>query len=169
MYFTVIIIGIFKYKNTSKPLSTILIGICYKNMQHEINGLLTIIAITAFAMVSAPTLSTINTVFAYNPFADNPIFANIKGLDNKIFDGVSAVDPESGSGDTGSNSGSGSGDTGSNSGSGVAAVAIPLQVVQHAVAVERVLSIGIVKEPITIVSRESKSVFCSVVEVNKSG
>jgi uncharacterized membrane protein YgcG len=87
-------------------------------MHHKINVLLTIIAITAFDMVSAPTLSTINTVFAYNPFADNPIFANIKGLDNKIFDGVSAVDPESGSGDTGSNSGSGSGDTGSNSGSG---------------------------------------------------
>jgi hypothetical protein len=82
-------------------------------MHHKINGLLTIIAITAFGMVSAPTLSTINTVFAYNPFADNPIFANIKGLDNKIFDGVSAVDPESGSGDTGSNSGSGSGDTSS--------------------------------------------------------
>jgi hypothetical protein len=81
---------------------------------------MTLIAITAFGMISAPTLSTINTVFAYNPFADNPIFANIKGLDNKIFDGVSAVDPDSSSGsssgDTGSSSGSSSGDTGSSSG-----------------------------------------------------
>src|SRR6476646_6722280 len=78
-------------------------------MQHKINRLMTLIAITAFGMISAPTLSTINTVFAYNPFADNPIFANIKGLDNKIFDGVSAVDPDS-------SSGSSSGDTGSSSG-----------------------------------------------------
>ena len=65
-------------------------------------------------MISAPTLYTINTVFAYNPFSDNQIFKKFKGLDNKIFDGTSAVDPDTHS-DSGKDSGkdSGSGDASS--------------------------------------------------------
>src|SRR6476659_4148860 len=55
-------------------------------MKKTINGLFTIIAITAFGMISAPTLSTINTVFAAksNPF-DNPIFKNFPIPNRDLF------------------------------------------------------------------------------------
>jgi hypothetical protein len=62
-------------------------------MQHKINNMFTIIAITAFGMISAPTLSNINTIFAqeFNPFdflnsqstSDrNPSNIKIPGLEN---------------------------------------------------------------------------------------
>ena len=44
-------------------------------MQNTINRLLTVIAITAFGMISAPTLSTINVVFADNQFSFGPFKA----------------------------------------------------------------------------------------------
>jgi hypothetical protein len=38
-------------------------------MRNTINGLFTVLAIAAFAMISAPTLSTMNVVFAENQFS----------------------------------------------------------------------------------------------------
>ena len=59
-------------------------------MQHTINKLLIVLAITAFGMISAPTLSAMNVVFAasFDPFSSGP-FKSL-GLDNlgidKIFE-----------------------------------------------------------------------------------
>ena len=53
-------------------------------MYNTINRILTVIAITAFGMISAPTLSTMNSVFAISPFSIEP-FKSL-GID-KILEG----------------------------------------------------------------------------------
>lgn len=55
-------------------------------MQFKINKILTFMAVTTFAMISAPTLITINTIFAatFNPF-DNPIYDGLNFKNKDLF------------------------------------------------------------------------------------
>jgi hypothetical protein len=57
-------------------------------MQHTINKLLIVLAITAFGMISAPTLSAMNIVFAasFDSFSSGP-FKSL-GLDNLGIDKI---------------------------------------------------------------------------------